>query len=69
MSLACSEKKKWLTEPFWGFCHWVKRGTPKMVLPDRGFGEKLAKPFLTFLQKMVLSHKKGFFNGFLRNHT
>jgi hypothetical protein len=40
-----------------------------MVLPDRWFGEKLAKPFLTFLKKMVLSHKKGVFNGFLKNHT
>jgi len=40
-----------------------------MVLPDRWFGEKLAKPFLTFLQKMVLSHRKGVFSGFLKNHT
>jgi hypothetical protein len=37
-----------------------------MVLPDREFGEKLAKPFLTFLQKMVLSHKKGVSNGFFK---
>jgi hypothetical protein len=40
-----------------------------MFLPDRRFEEKLAKPFLSFLQKMILSHKKGVFNSFKKKHT